>query len=306
MASEALGKASRVSDAAARYAEFCKSTVTDDFSLRGLRIALDCANGANYQIAPQLFRELGAELLLMGAEPDGLNINANCGSTYLQGLQQLVVQSKADVGIAFDGDGDRVLFVDADGSVVDGDELLYVLAMDRAASGNKPEIVVGTLMSNYGLERALQQQGIGFRRAKVGDRYVHQQLMECGAVLGGEASGHLLVLDRASTGDGIVSALQVMQAIRRSGQTLAQRRSAVVRVPQQTINVRIANGSKPLDSVGVREAAALAEQRLLGRGRLVLRPSGTEPVVRITVEADEQSLLDSVLGSLSAAVQAAA
>lgn len=304
--SEALGKASRVSDAATRYAEFCKSTVREDFSLRGLRIALDCANGANYQIAPQLFRELGAELVVMGAEPDGLNINANCGSTHLQGLQQLVVQRKADVGIAFDGDGDRVLFVDADGTVVDGDELLYVLAMDRAASGNKPEIVVGTLMSNYGLERALQQQGIGFRRAKVGDRYVHQQLMECAAVLGGEASGHLLVLDRASTGDGIVSALQVLQAIRRSGQTLATLRSAVVRVPQQTINVRIANGSKPLDSVEVREAAALAEQRLLGRGRLVLRPSGTEPVVRITVEADEQALLDSVLGSLSAAVQAAA
>ncbi|MBK9493160.1 MAG: Phosphoglucosamine mutase [Alphaproteobacteria bacterium ADurb.BinA280] len=306
VASEALGKASRVSDAAARYAEFCKSTVSEDFSLRGMRIAMDCANGANYQIAPQLFRELGAELIVIGAEPDGLNINAGCGSTHLAALQQRVQQGRTHLGIAFDGDGDRVLFVDADGSVVDGDELLYVLAMDRAAMGNKPKIVVGTLMSNYGLERAFQHQGIDFSRAKVGDRYVHQQLIECGAVLGGEASGHLLVLDRASTGDGIVSALQVLQAIRRSGQTLAQLKAAVMRVPQQTINVRIDAGSKPLDSVAVREAAALAEERLRGRGRLVLRPSGTEPVVRITVEADEQALLDSVLSSLSAAVHAAA
>jgi phosphoglucosamine mutase len=219
VSSEELGKAVRINDAAARYTEFCKTPVEDDFDLRGMKIALDCAHGANYHIGPDLFRELGAQVSAIGVSPDGLNINRDCGSTHLKGLQHLVVDSGADLGIAFDGDGDRVLFVDAKGDIVDGDGLLYILACDRLAQGRPPGTVVGTLMSNYGLQRAFEQRGIDFLRAKVGDRYVLEQLKAHRGVLGGEASGHILVLDCASTGDGIVSALQVLQAVKRSGKS---------------------------------------------------------------------------------------
>jgi phosphoglucosamine mutase len=305
-ASEALGRADRIAGAGTRYAEFCKSTVSDDFSLKGLRIVLDCAHGATYQIAPRLFAELGAEVEAIGVAPDGLNINRDVGSMHLEGAARKVRETGADLGIAFDGDGDRTLMVDGDGNPVDGDSLLYVLALDWQASGRLRGPVVGTLMSNYGLEQAFAARGIPFVRSKVGDRHVHRKLLERGGVLGGEASGHLLCLDRAGTGDGIVSALQVLEALQRSGKTLAQTLVDLKRVPQQTINVRYANGARPASSPRVQKALAQAESDLAGRGRVLIRPSGTEPVVRITVETADGALMESLLARLSDAVRAAA
>ena len=303
--SEKLGKASRVTDALARYGEFCKSTVPDDFKLDGLKLVLDCAHGATYQVAPRVFEELGADVDTIGAQPDGLNINQGVGSTHPEALVARVRETGADLGIAFDGDGDRVLMVDGDGQLVDGDGLVYLLARDWHASGRLRGPVVGTLMTNYAMERALGEAGIGFLRAKVGDRFVHQALVHGGGVLGGEASGHLLCLDRASTGDAIVSALQVMEVLRRSRQTLAQSQDGYRPLPQQTVNVRIAAGARPLEHASVQAAQAEAEAALQGRGRLVLRPSGTEPVVRVTVEADDAGLMAQVLERLAGVVRAA-
>ena len=304
-ASERLGKASRVTDAMARYAEFCKSTVPDDFLLTGMRIVLDCAHGATYQVAPRVFSELGAVVDTIGAEPDGLNINDGVGSTHPEALVARVIETGADLGIAFDGDGDRVMMVDGAGRLVDGDGLVYLLARDWHASGRLRGPVVGTLMTNYAMERALGESGIAFQRARVGDRFVHQALVQGDGVLGGEASGHLLCLDRASTGDAIVSALQVLEALRRNGHSLAQSQAGYRPLPQQTVNVRVAPGVKPLEDAAVQAARAEAEAALLGRGRLVLRPSGTEPVVRVTVEADDQALMQNVLDRLAQAVRAA-
>ena len=304
--SERLGKAARVDAAAARYAEFCKSTVPEALDLHGLRIALDCAHGATYQIAPRLFAELGAEVSAIGAAPDGLNINRGVGSTHIEALSAHVRETGAHLGIAFDGDGDRLMMVDADGQALDGDDLLWILACDWQDSGRLRGPVVGTLMSNYGLERALQARGIAFKRSQVGDRHVHRALVDGEGILGGEASGHLLCLDVASTGDGIVSALQVLDVLQRRGGTLSGLRAGLVRVPQRTRNVRVAAGSRPLASVSVQAALAEAEQALAGRGRVVLRASGTEPVVRVTVEADDAALLERVLESLAGVVQAAA
>ena len=306
VASERLGKASRVTDAMARYAEFCKSTVPDDFVLSGMKIVLDCAHGATYQVAPRVFSELGAVVDGIGTEPDGLNINRGVGSTHPEGLMSRVRETGADLGIAFDGDGDRVLMVDAQGRLVDGDGLIWVLANDWHASGRLRGPVVGTLMTNYAMERALGERGIDFVRARVGDRYVHQALVEGDGVLGGEASGHILCLDRAGTGDAIVSALQVLEALRRSGKSLQQALSGYEPLPQQTVNVRVAPGVRPLDDAAVQAARAEAEAALAGRGRLVLRPSGTEPVVRVTVEADDGELMRQVLDRLAEAVRAAA
>jgi phosphoglucosamine mutase len=304
-ASERLGKASRVTDAMARYAEFCKSTVPDDFLLTGMRIVLDCAHGATYQVAPRVFSELGAVVDTIGAEPDGLNINDGVGSTHPEALVARVLETGADLGIAFDGDGDRVMMVDGAGRLVDGDGLVYLLARDWHASGRLRGPVVGTLMTNYAMERALGESGIAFQRARVGDRFVHQALVQGDGVLGGEASGHLLCLDRASTGDAIVSALQVLEALRRNGHSLAQSQAGYRPLPQQTVNVRVAPGVRPLEDAAVQAARAEAEAALLGRGRLVLRPSGTEPVVRVTVEADDQALMQNVLDRLAQAVRAA-
>ena len=303
--SEKLGKASRVTDALARYGEFCKSTVPDDFKLDGLKLVLDCAHGATYQVAPRVFEELGAEVDTIGAQPDGLNINDGVGSTHPEALVARVRETGADLGIAFDGDGDRVLMVDGDGRLVDGDGLVYLLARDWHASGRLRGAVVGTLMTNYAMERALGEGGIEFLRARVGDRFVHQALVHGGGVLGGEASGHLLCLDRASTGDAIVSALQVLEVLRRSRQTLAQSQDGYRPLPQQTVNVRVAAGVRPLEDASVQAAQAEAEAALRGRGRLVLRPSGTEPVVRVTVEADDAALMAQVLERLAGAVRAA-
>ena len=306
--SERLGKAVRGRDAVGRYIEFCKASVPRGFELHGLKLVLDCAHGATYHIAPLLFSELGAQVTAIGAAPDGLNINAGVGSMHLDGLAARVRETGADLGIAFDGDGDRVLMVDDQGTPVDGDGLLYVLARDWQAGGRLRGPVVGTLMTNYGLEQALAAAGIAFQRAKVGDRYVHQALVEGDGVLGGEASGHLLCLDRASTGDGIVAALQVLDALRRGGQSLRQAVAGLAMLPQKTVNVRLEGASARaiVEADGVRSALQAAQAAVQGRGRAFLRPSGTEPVVRVTVEADEAGLMQGTLEQLSAAVRQAA
>lgn len=305
VAAERLGKAVRMGDAADRYLAFCRATVPDGFSLKGLRIVMDCANGANYHLGPRLLSDLGAVVLPIAHEPDGLNINLDCGTTYPDGLRRAVVEHRADLGIAFDGDGDRVVLVDRGGALIDGDDILFVLASDWQASGRLRGPVVGTLMTNFGLEQVFARSGIGFQRAAVGDRFVHQMLIAQAGTLGGEASGHVLCLDRASTGDALVCALQVLEVLVRRGRQLDELASGWSRLPQKTINLRIAAGSKPLLMPSVVQARAQAEQSLAGRGRLVLRPSGTEPVVRVTVEADDPELVDTVLGRLAAAVTSA-
>jgi phosphoglucosamine mutase len=308
VASEHLGKAVRTRDAVGRYVESCKGSVPREFDLTGMKIVVDCANGATYQVAPIVLRELGARVEVIGDAPNGLNINDGVGSTHPQTLARRVILSGADLGIAFDGDGDRVLFVDGHGTVVDGDGLLYVLASDWKRSGRLHGAVVGTLMTNYGLEKALGEQGIEFVRAKVGDRYVHQALVDGGGVLGGEASGHILCLDRANTGDGIVSALQVLEVLRRNGQRLDQALKGLVMLPQQTVNVRLEGvaARDVVDAPAVKQALTEAQQAIAGRGRAFLRPSGTEPVVRVTVEADEDTLMHATLDALAGAVRAAA
>ncbi len=301
--SEQLGKARRIDDAVTRYTEFCKSTVAEDFSLNGLKIVLDCANGATYQVAPKVFSELGAEVSAIGDRPDGFNINRDVGSTHPQALQRAVLEQGADLGVAFDGDGDRVQFVDRHGVLADGDDLLYVIARAWQARGVLYGPVVGTLMSNYGLQLALDTMGIELVRANVGDRYVLQQLKERNGVLGGETSGHILCLDRATTGDGIVSALAVLEAL--AGEDFATARQGLAKLPQVMINVRAEGAREALGGDAVRNALAVTEQTLRGRGRVVLRASGTEPLVRVTVEgadADEvqrlaQSLADIVKSS---------
>ena len=303
--SERLGRAVRTRDAIGRYLEACKGSVSRGFDLSGLRIALDCANGATYQVGPLVLRELGARVDAIGVDPSGLNINDGVGSTHPQTLVDRVRASGADLGIAFDGDADRVLFTDRQGRLRPGRALLATLATDLPPSGRLRGPVVGTLVTNYGLERALEQRGIGFIRAKVGDRYVHQQLIAHGGMLGGEASGHLLCLDRTSTGDGIVSALQVLEVLNRRKLSLRDALAGLQRVPQKTVNVRFEGQSKPTEAASVQEALKLAEAAVAGRGRAFLRPSGTESVVRVTVEADDATLMQNTLDALSAAVKSA-
>jgi phosphoglucosamine mutase len=304
--SRAIGKVVRIEDAAARYAEFCKSTVPGSFSLRGLSIVLDCAHGATYQIAPKVFAELGAKVEAIGNRPDGLNINHEVGSTKPQALARAVVAAGADLGIAFDGDGDRVQMIDASGNLVDGDELLYVLARDWHANGRLRGPLVGTLMSNYGLERAMRELGIEFLRANVGDRYVLQLLKENGGVLGGETSGHILTLDRTTSGDAIVSALQVLDALARSGQRLDETVAGMRKVPQTTVNIRVAGGAALVADADVQRVLERVRGELEGQGRVVLRPSGTEPLVRVTVEAADDALVQRLSSELADAVKAAA
>lgn len=304
--SERLGKAIRTRDSVSRYTEACKYSVPKGFHLGGMRVVVDCANGATYQLAPRVLAELDARVDAIGVTPNGLNINENIGSTHPEKLVARVRETGAELGIAFDGDGDRVLFVDGQGNVRDGDDLLYILACDWQDTGRLRGPVVGTLMSNYGLEQALTARGIEFIRAKVGDRYVHQQLLAHDGVLGGEASGHILCLDRANTGDGIVSALQVLEVLQRRGIGLVQALVGLKRVPQKTINVRFEAGRKPAEAESVKAALQVAQQAVAGRGRAFLRPSGTEPVVRVTVEADDAKLMESTLLALADAVKAAA
>ncbi|HMH66966.1 MAG TPA: phosphoglucosamine mutase, partial [Pinirhizobacter sp.] len=304
--SEQLGKARRVDDAPARYIEFCKSTVNEDFSLAGMKIVLDCANGATYQVAPKIFAELGARVITIGAEPDGFNINHECGSTSPAALQKTVVEKGADLGIAFDGDGDRVQLVDRHGALADGDVLMYVLARSWRERGILRGPVVGTLMSNYGLERALRDMDVELVRANVGDRYVLQQLKDRGGVLGGETSGHILTLDRFTTGDGIVAALAVLEALVMSGEDLTVARAGLSTVPQVMINVRADGAREALDSDQVRRVCGEVEAALAGRGRVVLRASGTEPLVRVTVEGPEEGEVQQLAARLADAVKSAA
>lgn len=294
-----LGKVRRIEDARGRYIEFCKSTVPHRFSLKGMRIVVDCANGAAYNIAPDVFEELGADVIALHAQPDGVNINRDCGSTHPQSLCAAVVEHRADLGIAFDGDADRVLMVDSRGELVDGDQLLYILAVDRAERGVLEGGVVGTLMSNFGLELALRDAGIPFARANVGDRYVMEMLDGNGWNLGGEASGHIVCLDQTTTGDGIVAALQVLAALQRRGVTLRDMCAGMVKVPQVLINVRGANRSGFERRDEVRRAVSAVERRLNGRGRVLLRPSGTEPLVRVMVEGEDAILVQSLCEELA-------
>lgn len=306
VASERLGKATRIEDAVARYAEYCKSTVPVEFSLRGLKIVLDCANGATYQVAPKVFAELGAEVLTIGDKPDGFNINRDAGSTHPTGLQQAVIANGADLGMAFDGDGDRLVLVDGHGVLADGDDILYVLAHSLHARGMLKGPVVGTLMSNFGLQSALKDIDVALIRANVGDRFVLQQLKQHGGVLGGETSGHILCLDRATTGDGIVAALAVLEALALSKQDLVAARAKLKKLPQIMLNVRADGAREALDSPAVQAAVAEVERILRDRGRVVLRASGTEPVVRVTVEAADVAEVKQLAEWLAGAVKSAA
>jgi phosphoglucosamine mutase len=299
--SSAIGKATRINDAAGRYIEFCKSTYKSPVKLHGLKIVVDCANGATYHIAPNVFEELGARVVAIANTPDGLNINDNCGSTRPAKLADEVLRQQADLGIAFDGDGDRVIMVDHTGAVVDGDELLYIIATTKLA-GVKGSGVVGTLMSNLGLENALKVRGIGFVRAKVGDRYVMAEMQARRWLYGGESSGHLICLDVTSTGDGIVSALQVLAAMRASGSSLRTLSSGMQKYPQTMINVRIGNRERLEGNTRIASALRDIEATLGGQGRVLLRPSGTEPVVRVMVEGVDGGLVQRLAGELSEVV----
>ncbi len=299
--SELLGKARRVEDAAGRYIEFCKSSFPSALDLHGMKLVVDCANGAAYHTAPHVFHELGAEVVTIGASPNGLNINEGCGATHPEALRHAVLEHRADLGIAVDGDADRLLVVDAEGREYNGDELLYVIVRDRLERGPVAG-AVGTLMSNLALEQAFERLGIGFERAKVGDRYVLEKLQARGWLYGGESSGHLLCLDNHSTGDGTISALQVLSAIRRSGRTLAELTSDLVLFPQKLVNVSIAKGFDWEKHAPLQQARLAAQAQLGADGRILIRPSGTEPLLRVMVEARDAELADRVANRLAQAV----
>jgi phosphoglucosamine mutase len=301
--SQQLGKARRLDDAAGRYIEFCKRTFPTELSLRGLKLVVDAAHGAAYQIAPAVFHELGAKVISIGCAPDGLNINEGVGATHPEALVQAVQAHGADLGIALDGDADRLQMVDAQGRLYNGDELLYILADDRLGRDEVVPGVVGTLMTNMAIEQALTQRGVDFVRAKVGDRYVLEALAEKGWLLGGEGSGHLLVLDQHSTGDGIVSALQVLTACVRRGCGLADLLQGITLYPQHMINVRLANGVDWTTHAGLAQARAQVEQQLAGRGRVLIRASGTEPVLRIMVEAQQAEMAQRCAQAMAQALQ---
>lgn len=285
-----LGKASRINDAAGRYIEFCKGTFPAHLGLEGYKIVVDCANGATYHIAPNVLRELGAEVIEIGTDPNGLNINEKCGATDVTALQAKVVETKADVGLAYDGDGDRIMMVDHLGNKVDGDQILFIIAREALRSGQLKGGVVGTLMSNMSLEIALKMLGVPFLRANVGDRYVLEKMVENDWTLGGENSGHIIIADKNTTGDGIVASLAVLAAMAQHKLSLNELASAVKLFPQVLINVRFAGGENPLESDAVKSVAADVEKRLEGKGRILLRKSGTEPLIRVMVECQDATL----------------
>jgi phosphoglucosamine mutase len=307
VASAELGKAKRIDDAPGRYIEFCKSTIPPLMQLTDLKIVVDCAHGATYHVTPRVMDELGARVVAIGVSPDGLNINQGVGSTHLRAVQEAVREHGADLGIALDGDGDRVLMVDDTGAEVDGDELLYVIARARHRGGMLRGSVVGTLMTNLGLEQALQAQGIGLVRTKVGDRYILERLRQEGWTLGGEPSGHIICLDRTTTGDGTVSALQVLAEMMRTGRSLRELRDGLVKFPQRLINVRLAGGSADaaMRTPLVQDAVRGVEAELGSGGRVLLRPSGTEPLLRVMVEGEEAGQVERLAGQIADAVRAA-
>jgi phosphoglucosamine mutase len=301
-----LGKAVRVTEARGRYIEFCKNSVPAHLNLKGMKIIVDCANGATYHSAPNVFRELGAEVIELAVEPDGLNINANCGSTHPEIIRKIVLAENADLGIAFDGDGDRLLMIDSLGEIIDGDELLFIMAKEGLRSGRLKGGVVGTLMSNLGLELALKELGLEFFRAQVGDRYVMEELQRLGWQLGGETSGHILCLHSTTTGDGIIAALQILAAMKENNSDLHQLKQGMKKFPQVMLNVKLANKNKlSLEEPSLQAAVQQAETKLGNCGRVLLRSSGTEPVVRVMVEGENLVQVKAIANDLAATVQAA-
>ncbi|HUW36634.1 MAG TPA: phosphoglucosamine mutase [Rhodocyclaceae bacterium] len=300
-----LGRARRIDDAQGRYIEFCKSTFPNDLDLRGLKIAMDCAHGAAYQVAPAVFHELGAEVVKVGVSPNGMNINDGVGATVPESLRRAVLENRADLGIALDGDADRLLMADAEGGLYDGDQLLYIIARQRAKRNGSAGGVVGTLMSNLGFEHALARLGVPFARARVGDRYVLELQEEKGWPLGGENSGHIICLDKHSTGDGIIAALQVLAALRSNDETLGQAVAGLVMYPQRLINVRLPAAFDWRADPGIRAAADAATRELDGRGRVLLRASGTEPLLRVMVEGEDGILVAGWAEAIAAAASAA-
>ncbi|HHJ1184283.1 phosphoglucosamine mutase [Proteus mirabilis] len=298
-----LGRANRIVDAAGRYIEFCKGTFPNENNLNGLKVVVDCAHGATYHIAPNVFRELGAEVITIGCEPTGININDECGATDVRMLQKRVLEEGADVGLAFDGDGDRIIMVDHKGLKVDGDQILYIIAREALRQGQLRGGAVGTLMSNMGLEIALKQLGIPFVRAKVGDRYVLEKLQEKGWRLGAENSGHIILLDKTTTGDGIVAGLQVLSAMVRNHMSLHDLCSGMKLLPQILVNVRFTGNHDPLQSTEVQQVAKEVEAELGGKGRILLRKSGTEPLIRVMVEGENEEQVTAMANRIADAVK---
>jgi phosphoglucosamine mutase len=304
--SSKLGRATRIDTAGTRYQDFCKSTFPEDLDLEGMKIVFDGANGAGYKVGPRTLNELAADVITIGCSPNGRNINAGFGSTHPELLQKTVVAVEAAVGIALDGDGDRVVMVDERGDIIDGDQMLYILATARKAEGSLKGPVVGTVMSNLGLEHALEQHDIEFRRAAVGDRYVLEALRETGGIIGGETSGHVICLDKTTTGDGLVIALQVLAVMRRSGKPLSELAGGMPRYPQTMVNVETAERMNPDDVPAIREAVSVAEKELAKTGRVVLRASGTEPVIRVMVEGENEDQVLTLARRLASVVAEAA
>lgn len=300
-----LGKANRIVDAAGRYIEFCKGTFPSELSLSGLKIVVDCANGATYHIAPSVLRELGARVIAIGCEPDGMNINEQCGATDVTQLQARVLSEKADVGLAFDGDGDRLIMVDHQGNKVDGDQILYIIAREALRQGQLRGGAVGTLMSNMGLELALKQLGVPFARAKVGDRYVLELMQTKGWRLGAENSGHVILLDKTTTGDGVIAGLQVLTAMVRNHMSLHDLCSGMKLFPQILVNVHFSGEGDPLESELVKQATQAVDEQLAGRGRVLLRKSGTEPLIRVMVEGEDEVTVTQMANRIADAVKAA-
>ncbi len=301
-----LGKAARIVDAAGRYIEFCKSTISSKLRLKGLKVVLDCAHGATYHIAPDVFMELGAEVITIGVEPNGLNINDGFGATDTDALAAKVLEDQADLGIAFDGDGDRVMMIDHKGNLVNGDEILFIIARAALGDGDLQGGVVGTLMTNLGLEVAFKDLGIGFARSDVGDRYVMEMMKEKNWHFGGESSGHIICLDKTTTGDGIVSALQVVDIMNQTGISLADLRKGMTQYPQLMINVKADREKQVWNDKTVRKAVRDAEQKLAEKGRVLLRPSGTEPLVRVMVEGENEDLVTTCCQDIAQEVESAA
>ncbi|MBJ6609012.1 MAG: phosphoglucosamine mutase [Candidatus Thiothrix moscowensis] len=306
VSSDELGKVERAKDAAGRYIEFCKRALPSDVSLKGLRIVVDCANGATYHVAPDVLRELGAEVIAIANDPDGLNINDECGATYVQGLQETVSRYRADAGIALDGDGDRLIMVDQKGQMVDGDEILAIIAHHRHADGKLQGGVVGTLMSNLGLEKAVEALGVPFYRANVGDRYVIELMEKYDCDLGGESSGHIIVRDFITTGDGIIAALQVLRAMRATGKSLYDLKQVMLKYPQTLINVPTRQKINLNESESIQSAVRQVEEVLGSRGRVLLRASGTEPLIRVMVEGEDAVETKALAETIAEAVRTAA